>query len=69
MPRASKVPNKLSPQDNRGLELARQKLKIRNQKDEIDNLKRSFKQRDRHIAGLQMANNYLNKAIPSSDEN
>jgi hypothetical protein len=68
MPRASTAPEKPSRQDNKGLELAKHKLKLRNHREEIANLKRSGKVKDLRIARLQMAVDYLTRTAESEGE-
>jgi hypothetical protein len=53
---------------DRGLELAKHKQKIRNQKAEIDKLKRALRAKDSLVGRLQKANNYLSRtAEPEKD--
>jgi hypothetical protein len=78
MQRTSKVPKKpprRPPDEVRGLELAKRKSKIRNQREEINKLKRSIKLKDLAIEAkdlvigrLNSANNYLSMTAKSEGE-
>jgi hypothetical protein len=68
MPRTSRVPEKSSrrpPDQVRGLELAKHKLKIRNQKEEIDKLTRSIKAKSELVARLEGMVKYLTRTAES----
>jgi hypothetical protein len=65
--RTSPAPSKPPRPGNKALERAKQKLKIRNQKEEIDKLKRSLKARDTTIVNLQKANDYLSKSASDGE--
>jgi hypothetical protein len=70
MQRTSKVPKKppRRPQDElRGSELAEHKLKIRNQKEEIDKLKRSINAQRNHAARLEGMVKYLTRTAESEE--
>jgi hypothetical protein len=73
MPRASRVrekPSRRPPDQVRGLELAKHKLKIRNQKEEIDKLKRALRTQGVELTNLKRANDYLLKtAEPEPHQN
>jgi hypothetical protein len=58
MPRTATAPGK-SSRANQGLELAQHKNKIRNQKEELDKLKRALKTQSVVVANLERANKYL----------
>jgi hypothetical protein len=62
MPRTSTVPNDLSRRGKYGLELAKHKLKIRIQKEEIEKLKRALRSQSVVVANLKKSNDYLLEA-------
>jgi hypothetical protein len=54
--------------NDKGWELAKHKQKIRNQKEEIDKLKRALRAQNGLVGRLQNANNYLSQTVePEKD--
>jgi hypothetical protein len=54
--------------NDKGLELAKHKQKIRNQKEEIDKLKRALRAQNGLVSRLQNANNYLSRTAESEKD-
>jgi hypothetical protein len=61
-------PRAAPAKDPRGLELAQTKRKAREHRKEIANLKRSGEVKDKHIARLQMAVEYLTKCAKADED-
>jgi septal ring factor EnvC (AmiA/AmiB activator) len=68
MPRTSTVPKESARRDKLGLELASHKAKIRNQKEEIDKLKRSIKSQNVLVARLEDMVAYLTRTAKSGGD-
>jgi hypothetical protein len=63
-----KTPGTTPAKDPRGFELAQTKLKARKHREAIANLKRSGEVKDKHIARLQMAVDYLAKCAKADED-
>ena len=68
MPRTSTAPKELTRLDKARIELAKHKMRIRNQKKEINKLKRSIKDHGVIVANLRKANDYLVRTADSAGE-